>query len=150
LLELETTNQKHQDIQTAENTTDIERKKLNNEAMVYRVSKKQKDDMSIYYQNISSLRPQTQDKSKSTLNCMKELKADLIGLTETSVNWYDNQLYKKFKSSLHKQYQNSTISVSSSNIIHSSNYLPGGTATIIVGKWSNRQQNQIEDTTGMG
>jgi hypothetical protein len=65
-----------------------------------------KDDhcIRIAYQNINSLRPKTLDKWKASLDRMKHLEIDVIGMTETSVNWTNNKVRSKYKTSLKTMY----------------------------------------------
>jgi hypothetical protein len=81
---------------------------------------------------------------------LKELKADIIGISETSTNWKNNKVLDKFKTVLYKDNRNNRMAVSCATIEHSSNYLPGGTASIIRGKWSSHYKEDIHDTSGMG
>jgi hypothetical protein len=48
---------------------------------------KNSKELRIYYQNVNSLGPQSLDKWKASLIWIKELQADVVGLTETCVNW---------------------------------------------------------------
>jgi hypothetical protein len=111
---------------------------------------KQKSDFRIYYQNINSLSPQNQGKWKSTISQSKHLQNDLIGLTETSVNWNQQAIKDKFERTLHRGNRNNRIFVSSTVTKHKSANLPGGTATYIQGRWESRVVESANDFTRMG
>jgi hypothetical protein len=111
---------------------------------------KQQKDFRFFYQNINSLSPQNCDKWKSTLIQMKELKIDLLGLSETCTNWNNVKIKNKFVKTLKRQDRNHTISTSSIDTELLQNYIPGGTATILNGNWLSRFSDNIEDKSGMG
>jgi hypothetical protein len=58
------------------------------------VDDKSEGDIRLIYQNINSLRPKTTDKWRATLDRVEHLKADVIGLTETCINWKNNTTTK--------------------------------------------------------
>jgi ribonuclease HI len=111
---------------------------------------KDKKDLRIYYQNINSLSPPNVNKWKDTITRMNELSTDIVGLSETSVNWEKNKLQQKFQQVLNKDNRNHKMVVSSIKTILTNDYLPGGTAAMINGKWSSRHVADITDPSGMG
>ena len=62
---------------------------------------------------------------------------DLLCLTETNVNWKRQHLVQRFSSTLKKAWINQKISIctSDSSLSWNSNYKPGGTAIIALGKY---------------
>jgi hypothetical protein len=54
-------------------------------------------DIRLVYQNINSLRPKSIDKWKASLDRIRDMEADIVGLCETCIYWNLNktrQLYK--------------------------------------------------------
>jgi hypothetical protein len=55
------------------------------------MTKKGLGDIRIVYQNINSLRPKSIDKWKASLDRIKDMEADIVGLCETCINWNLNK-----------------------------------------------------------
>jgi hypothetical protein len=78
------------------------------------------------------------------------MKADIVGINETCVHWYNSNITNKFAKILHKENQNHQLVVSSNEIKHHTSYLPGGTASMLLGSWGSRFVEKNVDPSKMG
>ena len=76
----------------------------------------------------------------------------MLCLTETNVNWKRHYLVQQFSATLKKAWTNQKISIctSDSSLPWNSNYKPGGTAIIALGKISSAIITKGEDPHGLG
>jgi hypothetical protein len=131
-------------------TEEKERRTIANLRKVDDIQQKERMALRIYSQNINSLRPQNMEKWKGTLDRIKHLQCDLVGITETGVNWENRKLKEKFKNVLKKLQRNSSMEVSSIKTDTKKQYIPGGTATIVLGSWQNLIISSVNNSTGLG
>jgi hypothetical protein len=114
------------------------------------IESKHENNVRIIYQNINSIKPKNTNKWKSTLERAHYLKAVVIGLVETCVNWNVNKTRQIFKQIVGKQYKKNSMTVS---IIPNDNKninLPGGSTTVTFDKMVDRLEKIIEDKDKMG
>ena len=78
-------------------------------------------------------------------NYLQEHHVNIIGMAETNINWNYNNI-QAAQSNLKKIYKKSAIATSSSIDPSQSDYLPGGTATVIVNNLVGNIQDVIKDT----
>jgi hypothetical protein len=124
---------------------------VKNEAKGDDIHNKNQQDLRIMFQNVNNLRPQSLDKWKASLERIKYLQCDMTGLCETGVNWTNISLKNSFEKCMRKQFRNSNLETSSATVqLYDRKNLPGGTAILSAGKWSNRIISSISDTSGMG
>jgi hypothetical protein len=90
------------------------------------------------------------EKWKGTLDRMIHLKCDIVGLTETCVNLENKKLRERYNNILKRINRNSFLEVSSIRTEIKKHYIPGGTASIVLGGWQNRNINAINDNSGLG
>jgi D-alanine-D-alanine ligase-like ATP-grasp enzyme len=90
------------------------------------------------------------EKWKATTEIMKELECDIVGMSETCVNWKLKRVKQKYKSILQKQCKSSSMSVSPTQHLYNQKYLPGGTATITIGKYTRKIEAKLQDPSNMG
>jgi hypothetical protein len=114
------------------------------------INNKETNDYRLLFQNINSLRPQNMEKWKATIERINHLQCDIVGLCETCVNWSNKKLKQKYEKLLHKTNRNSNLSVSSCEQATKRHGLPGGTATMIVGRLNSRIIETLEDKSKMG
>jgi hypothetical protein len=95
-------NDKHN---TQENKTYDEEgwKKISNEEKGDNIHTKNLTDLRIFGQNINSLRPGNMEKWKGTIDRITHLQCDLVGISETAVNWSNNKLKETYKNCLKKE-----------------------------------------------
>jgi hypothetical protein len=91
-----------------------------------------KNDTRIIYQNINSLRPKSEDKWKSTIDCIEHLEADAVGLCETSVNWNNNKIHKRYSQLLQKTFKKTNLVVSKLANQPAKIHNPGGCVSITI------------------
>jgi hypothetical protein len=80
---------------------------------------------------------------------MQELKVTGFGMSETNTTFWGPQ-FQKLNNITHKIFKHSRMVTSESNISYKHNYKPGGTLTMIVGKWQSRISERASDTSGLG
>lgn len=102
------------------------------------------------YQNINSLRPANQEKWKSTIVRMKQLQGDIIGFSETSVNWNKTSLRQKYQNTINKLFKNTSLIESKMEDEYNNDYLPGRTIHITLNKWTSYIKETIIDPSKFG
>jgi hypothetical protein len=123
---------------------------LDNEIKGNPIEKKEPKNIRLIFQNINSLRANTTDKWKATLDQMETLECDIVGLCETCINWNLNKTHQIYKSLLNRKFPNSTMIGSKIHNTVKKNLLPGGTASITMNTMVNRIENEITDGYAMG
>jgi hypothetical protein len=109
------------------------------------IKEKTNGNIRYLFQNVNSLRPKSLDKWKASLETIEQLQCDIVGLSETCVNWKINKTRRIYKSILRKKLWNSTMTTSKIKHFYKNNYLPGGTVTITTGKVTSKLEGIIED-----
>jgi hypothetical protein len=80
---------------------------------------------------------------------INDFQIDIAGIAETNVSWTEprrlhaQQILKRHARQAH-------MAVSSSNDVGCNEYLPGGIASCVVGKWTGRIVETITDKSGLG
>jgi hypothetical protein len=114
------------------------------------LGKKSDDATRLIFQNINSVQPKTTDKWRATIERMHHMKADIVGLAETCINWNKNDIRQRYKKILTKQFKNSNMVTSKIHNKLDTVCLPGGTATVSVNSIVSRNESNIEDDYKMG
>jgi hypothetical protein len=89
----------------------------------------------ILQQNIHGLQAKNQNKFEGTLDRIRELNVDIVGLCETCVNMGNDKVQQKFKSTIARETAGASLTVSIIPINYKKPYLPGGTLNLTIGKW---------------
>jgi hypothetical protein len=103
-----------------------------------------------YFNNINGVRPYHDwTRLKAAVHTLSEFKVDIFGAAETNLDWtpQSKQIARNMCQSV---YKNATITTSSSNDHGKTEYQPGGTLTVVTGKWTGRCSHQVTDKSGMG
>jgi hypothetical protein len=95
------------------------------------------------YQNVNSLRPKNMEKWKATIDVMEYMECDIVGMSETCVNWKLKKTKQKYENMLQKKFKNYSMTRTTTRQLYNRVYLPGGTATIITGKWNTKIESRI-------
>jgi hypothetical protein len=112
---------------------------------------KHNNNFRIYLQNIRGI------KSTGTgwaswergIQRIADWQVSMFGCTETNLEWNISNRSQVHK--IGKKYcKQITTSTSSSDDTNLTDYQPGGTLTGVVGKWTGRVNNRIQDLSGMG
>jgi hypothetical protein len=111
---------------------------------------KEKNCLRVAYQNINSLRPKNQDKWKMSLERINHLEIDVVGMTETCVNWSNNKARSTYKKSLKRIFTKSNLNISMTQNNIKNDHLPGGTLTLSTNKLVNHWEKDINDKFNMG
>jgi hypothetical protein len=119
---------------------------INNQEIQYKKS----GNTRFLFQNVNSLRPKTMDKWKASIQVMKELDCDIIGICETCVNWKYYKLKKKYQSILNTTYPKASLVTTTTSQNYDKPMLPGGVATIITGGHTNKIEETIYDNSNLG
>jgi hypothetical protein len=138
------------EVKYKEEESDVNQKVVKNGPKGDNIYEKDPTSIRILYQNINSLRPQNLDKWKASIERVQYLECDMVGLSETCINWSNNRVLEKYKKCLNKARRNSAMYVSSCEQETKNQSLPGGTATIILGKLNGRVTESITDLSKMG
>ena len=125
-------------------------RQINNENKGDTIESKGNNNIRIMFQNINSLRPQNLEKWKATIDRSNHLQCDIVGICETGVNWNKKNLTETYRKCLRRIKRNSTVEVSCARCDYQNKSMPGGTATLIMGKWASRMISPIIDTSGIG
>jgi Reverse transcriptase (RNA-dependent DNA polymerase) len=103
------------------------------------------------FQNINSLIPNNDEKSKSVIDRIRDLQCDAIGLCETCTNWAKDSITNKWNRILFKRLPHSTMNPAKTKQKYTdNNYLPGGTVSITKGNWTNYIEHEVNDFRMMG
>jgi hypothetical protein len=110
------------------------------------IEEKTSGDIRLLYQNINSLRPTTLDKWKATIDRIEFLKADVVGLSKTCVNWNNNKTRQIYSNVINKKFKKSTIVFAKIPKFneHQRKYLPGGTLSMTVKDMVDKNKTSIE------
>lgn len=113
-------------------------------------SNRTENTLRIFLKNINGLKANNSwDKWDNGCEEAYSQKIDIFGICESNINWNtNNRMLAKAK--CQKAYGLAMISTSSSNESTKTEYQPGGTATIITGKYTGRVTQPIQDLSGMG
>ena len=84
------------------------------------------------------------------LQDMMDLDAGVILFNETNTDWQNYDLREEYNHRIKKHWSVNRTQFSSSQARADNEYLPGGTATTILGKWVGRVLQSTEDPTNMG
>ena len=74
---------------------------------------------------------------------------DCLGLVETNINWKNAMVKHKIQNTFRKYWQKTLIATSSTSILHTGIYQPGGTLSLVGDKWTGGGRI-YEDTSGLG
>jgi hypothetical protein len=85
-----------------------------------------------------------------SLHLCHEIGAGAICLAETNLNWHHSQHHAALRRCLQKNWPASKYQISVPNEILLCNYQPGGTATLIVDRWTSRVIGSGMDPHGLG
>ena len=105
----------------------------------------------IILQNPNGLNPYPNNHSlcQDLLTC-KDYGAAIISLPETNVNWSLKYPTRHLQTMLRNRWHYARLSLSRANEDFTSQYQPGGTATIVCDKWTSRVIHHGEDPHGLG
>jgi hypothetical protein len=105
----------------------------------------------ILLQNPNGIRPSvTEPEFLFSLHISHEIGVGALCLTETNLNWHHSQHNFALRRCLHRNWQSSKFQTSIPEEKFLSNYQPGGTATIIVDRWTSRVLSSGMDPFGLG
>jgi hypothetical protein len=104
----------------------------------------------IMFQNINGLKHLDEGKWASIIEQIKSLQCDIICLSETCINWRSKFIKQQYHQFLSATFKNSSLIVSTIPTTHDRLYLPGGTATVTVGSWNSKIEQQLFDSMNMG
>jgi hypothetical protein len=103
---------------------------------------KSPESIRIYLKNINGIKTYnswtTWQESCQTLNF---LLVDIFGNTETNINW-NEKIRNEARHQCQQHFNSTLINTSSSSELTKTNYQPGGTATVILNKYTGEQPNQ--------
>jgi hypothetical protein len=101
-------------------------------------------------QNIRGLHPKNQVKWEGILERIKALQVDVVGLSETNINWGNAEVTKKFTDTIYKKTQGGSLTLSPIQTSYTRAYLPGGTLTLTIGKWRSHLDSKKTDSDHLG
>lgn len=111
----------------------------------------------LVFHNINSLQPKDNVKWVETLQIVMSHEVDIFGLAETSVNWKLRKLQQRHRQNLITEARHSPDPITSTAVTFSRNstettasYLPGGTTSVTMGKWTGLLQEHLHDNDNMG
>jgi hypothetical protein len=105
----------------------------------------------ILLQNPNGIRPSvTEPGFLFSLHISNEIGVGALCLTETNLNWHHSQHKFALRRCLHRNWQSSKFQTSVPDEIFLGNYQPGGTATIVVDRWTSRVLSSGMDPYGLG
>jgi hypothetical protein len=78
------------------------------------------------------------------------MQCDIVGMSETCVNWKLKKVKHRYDNALQKKFKNYSITASTTRQLYDKNYLPGGTATIVLGNCNTKVETQIHDPYKLG
>ena len=81
---------------------------------------------------------------------MQDLDAGVILFNETNTDWKNYDLKGEYNNRVKQHWPTNRTQFSISKARAEKDYLPGGTATTILGKWVGRVLQSTEDPTKMG
>ena len=85
-----------------------------------------------------------------SLHLCNEIRAGAICLAETNLNWHHSQHHAALRRCLQKNWPASKYQISAPDETFLGNYQPGGTATLIVDRWTSRVIGSGMDPHGLG
>jgi len=102
-------------------------------------------------QNPNSIRPTVTDPDfMFSLHLCNEIGAGAICIAETNLNWHHTQHLASLRRCLHRNWSASKYQVSIPEEVFIGNYQPGGSATLIVDRWTSRVIKSGMDPYGFG
>jgi hypothetical protein len=103
----------------------------------------------IYYQNVNGINKLNWEELKAAAAHLQEMNVNIVGCAETNINWQES--IKNFAQSLIKQRTHqANLVTSSSQETGTSIYQPGGVSTCIMGNWTGRIVDTVQDLSGLG
>jgi hypothetical protein len=111
---------------------------------------KHSDSVHIYLKNINGIKTYNSWTTwEEACHHLSLLSVDIFGNTETNINW-NNKIRSEARTKCQQHFQSALINTSSNNEPTKTKYQPGGTATIILNKYTGRATKPIIDFSGMG
>jgi len=105
----------------------------------------------VILQNPNGIRPSvTEHEFLFSLHISHEIGVGALCLAETNLNWHHSQHKFALKRCLHRNWQSSKFQTSVPDETFLGNYQPGGTATIVVDRWTFRVIASGMDPFGLG
>jgi hypothetical protein len=110
---------------------------------------KRANTLRIYYQNINGIKKNNWADWINAGKYLQQQHIDIVGCAETNINW--TQQNRKWAQYLLQQTtKQANLSTSSSSEAGIGDYLPGGVVNAIIGKWTGRSIETIQDESGLG